>query len=450
MKNPRKSELISEAMSFCSPMASLIRAEGITQIHRDTIDQFEFETVMDAENPKEKNTFEEDRIDKETLSTEKTDFQDSLGGLIESETHSPFETVDERFEELDIEVIEHFTGIPDYNTPPDSKYPFVVKTPSGYYCTDGWCWIEAARANGKNRITCNVKYLREHSDKELAIRKAALRVKPEAGPASYGEVVRNTDYLEREFLASNEDLKVYCHGGARKGEAFTKNTEDNVRKVLSLRLGRSATTINQFLNHGAFLNDETLNFLASENTPKEFFEKAQINKRTEITAMKSSRASDEDITAQISRKMVAWYGEYKAMGKIKSVWNEKETDTETGSGGRRVGKRSSRNPRVAESDETLVSATDDAVDDDIEPFEETGEAETSDEPVLDPWQGNAEKEQEGTDSFEKVKGDTNELAQRLTLAVTLDDPDLFWERIVEETTSLSRISLRAAYFRKEA
>ena len=441
----KKSQSLNESISICSPMASFIRAEGIAPIG-----QFDYETVMDVKNQEEERSFQEDRKDTETVSTEENRPSRLPGVLIQSQEDSPYKTVDEKFEELAIDVIEHFTEIPDFNTPCDCRYPLVVHTPSGYYCTDGWSFVEAAKAAGRPSITCDVEYLEDHSEAELALRKTAGRVKPRAGIASYGENVRNIDYTKRKLLESNQDLKTFSHGGVRKGQAFTNNTEDNLRKVLSIRLGRSPTTINQFLNHGAFLRDETLNFLASENTPKEFFEKAQTAKRTQINALKSSRASDEAITAEISQKIVDWYGEYKETGKIIPVWSVSETDTETGSGCRRVGTRSLRNPRVVESDETLVSAIDDAVDDDFEPLEETAEAETSDEPVFDPWQGNRVEDQKDSDSLEKVRGDVEELAQRLLAAVALDDPDLFWERIVEETTLLSRISLRAAFFRKEA
>ena len=60
------------------------------------------------------------------------------------------------------------------------------------------------------------------------------------------------------------------------------------------------------------------------------------------------------------------------------------------------------------------------------------------------------EEQEDSDSFEKVKSDTEELAHRLLAAVTLDDPELFYEQIVEEVACLGRISLRARVFGKEA
>lgn len=446
----KKIQSLSEQMTFCSPLPSLMGAEGTAQIIEDSISKFEFKPLTDVENQTKENSFEEDTRDIETVDTEKNRPSKLLGALIQPQEDSPYGTIDERFEDLDIDVIEHFTEIPDFNRPCDCRYPLVVRTPSGYYCTDGWSFVEAAKAAGRLSIKCNVEYLENHSEVELALRKTADRLKPRAGIASYGENVRNTNYVKRKLLESNQDLKVFCHGGARKGEAFTNNTEDNARKVLSIRLGRSPKTINQFLNHADFLNQETLDLLASENAPKEFFEEAQPSKRIELKTLNSRRASNDEITIQISRKMVDWYGEYKATGKINPPWNETETAIETGFEKKRIFTGSSRNPRVAKSDRPKVSSKEDAVDHDGEHFEETTEAKISDESAFDPWQGNAVEEQEGTDSFEKVKGDTDELAQRLLSAVTLDDPDLFWERIVEETTSLSRISLRAAFFRKEA
>jgi hypothetical protein len=228
------------------------------------------------------------------------------------------------------------------------------------------------------------------------------------------------------------------------------NSEDNLRKVLSIRLGRSVTTINLFLNHGTFLSDETLNFLASQNTVKEFFEKAQAAKRTLITAMKGNRVSDEDITAQISRKMVDWYGEYNLTGKITPVWIQSETDTETGSRRRRVSTETSINDQVPKFEEPQDYDADDTPDEDIEPLEETTKAEIMEEVPSNPRGVDPLEEQEDSDSFEKVKADVEESAKRLSAAVTLDDPALFYEKIVEEVACLHRISLRARVFGEEA
>ena len=209
MKEEKQS--VSEAMSICSPMASFIRAEGIAPIG-----QFE-DALMDVEGQEKDKIFEEEVNDEEKIDTKETDFQDSRGSL-ETEEQCSLETVDEKFEPLNVDVIEHFTDIPDYNTPCDCKYPLVTHTPSGFYCTDGWTLIQAAKEAGRTSIICDVEYLENHSDDELAIRKVAGRVKPKAGIASYGETVRNAKYLERRLLASNSDLKVFCHGAPDEGK----------------------------------------------------------------------------------------------------------------------------------------------------------------------------------------------------------------------------------------
>jgi hypothetical protein len=206
------------------------------------------------------------------------------------------------------------------------------------------------------------------------------------------------------------------------------------------------------------LSDETLNFLASENTVKEFFEKAQTAKRTLITAMKSSRSSDEDITAEISRKMVDWHGEYNLTGKITPVWIQSETDTETGSRKRKVSTETSKNHQAPKFEEPQDSDADDALDDDTEPLQEPTEAEIMEEVLSNPTrvdkleeqEDSTPEEQKDSDSFEKVKADVEESAKRLLAAVALDDPNLFYEKIVEEMACLHRISLRARVFGKEA
>lgn len=216
----------------------------------------------------------------------KDNHQASQGGLINHQPSFLLETLEEKIEEVSVCDIQHFEIVPDYVTPTDSIYPFVVKTPSSTYCIDGWNLVEMATAEGKSSVTCKTEYISEHSDEELAIRKVALRIKPRGGTGSYAETVRNTHFLEKILLASDKDLRVFHWGGDRKGEGFINNRHDSVREVLLSRLGKSVSTINQFLNHADYLDDETLNFLASQiasqRVKKGFFEEAQKNKRVEI------------------------------------------------------------------------------------------------------------------------------------------------------------------------
>jgi hypothetical protein len=251
---------------------------------------------------------------------EKSD-QPSPGGLIDQHQHSELQTVEERYEDLEIEVIQHFILIPDYKTPTDLKYPIVAKTPRGCFCLDGWDLIESAKACGKVSITCAVEYLADHSDEELAIRKTALRVKPKGGIASYGEIVRNVKRLEEMLLASNNDLRTLGHGGTRRGEEFVNNKQENVIKVLALRLGKSVSTINQYLSHARYLSEEMLNILATREVNKDFFEKVNSNKTKVFTRMKSDRESDAEITDQISNCMLDWLQDYEQHKKIEPVPN---------------------------------------------------------------------------------------------------------------------------------
>jgi len=341
--------------------------------------------------------------------------QPSQGGLIGQHQHSDFETIDEKFEDLEIDTIRHFTSIPDYKTPTDSKYPIVAKTPRGFFCLDGWDLIESAKASGKVSMTCAVEYLADHSDEELAIRKTALRVKPKGGIASYGEKVRNVKRTEGLLLASNNDLRTFRHGGTRKGEEFTNNKQEDVARVLAYRLGRSVSTINQYLSHGRYLSDETLNLLATKEANKDFFEKANTNKTATLTRLKSDRKSDAAITDQISTKMMEWLQEYEQDKKIERVWKETEPSP---------------------SEESSGDNTEDPA-----PLEITEEDEEKEE-VFQPWQGNPEEPE--NDSFEQIKRETGELANRLSQAATLDDLNLFCDRIIKEVPRFYQISRKAA------
>lgn len=343
--------------------------------------------------------------------------QDSQGGLIRHDQLSLSETLEEKIEEVKVSDIQHFTIVPDYVMPTDSKYPFVVMTPSSTNCIDGWHLVEEAVAQGKSTVTCKVELIAEHSDEELAIRKVALRIKPKGGTGSYAEIVRNTQYLEKILLASDKDLRTFHHGGDRKGEGFINNRHENVRKVLSSRLGKSMTTINQYLNHAHCLNDETLNFFASQKVEKDFFEEAQKNKRVEILRMKSERKSDADITTQISNEMGKWYREYHQSNKIQPIMRTQETEAKAENNHLEIQTPQEPEPRISVPK------------------------------VFEPWYGNASGAGEEGDSFEKIKGDVEASAQRLHEAVALDDPDEFETRITEEARRICRIPLRLSAFR---
>jgi hypothetical protein len=130
--------------------------------------------------------------------------------------------------------------------------------------------------------------------------------------------VRNVRQIFVIINASQEDPKIYSHGGDRRSQDFTDNKQDNIRILLERRLGKSVKTINKYLNHSEFLDDNTLETLIGASIKKDFFEKAQRKKRVIIRDLKCDGKSDEAITNEISQKMISWLQEYQSTGDISS------------------------------------------------------------------------------------------------------------------------------------
>jgi hypothetical protein len=245
-----------------------------------------------------------------------------------------------------------------------------------------------------------------------------LRVKPRGGTASYAEIMRNVKRLEEMLLASNNDLRTLGHGGTRRGEEFVNNKHENVIKVLALRLGKSISTIKQYLSHARYLSEEMLNILATRGINKDFFEKANANKTATLTRLKSNRKPDGEITDQISNYMLAWLQDYEQHKKIERVWEEVEVSS----------------PDESQEERNLRPA----------PVEI--KVEQKEEKIFNPWRGNPEEFE--NDSFEQLKRETDDLAKRLLDAVVLEDPNLFYERILEEAPRFHQISHRAVALKK--
>jgi len=240
-----------------------------------------------------------------------------------------FKTTREDIAEIPVKSIQQYPLIPDYKDPTESTLPIVVHTPEAFFCIDGWNLIELARAAGQSNVRCHVYEIREHSDTEMAIRKVEVRTKPVGGTCYYAELVRNTNLLAKFLMDEMENPIVFSHGGSRRGSFFTNNREDDIREVLSERLGKGRSTINAYLNFGWYLNNETTDTLISQNTGRAFFEKAQINKRKWISNLKSDGLDEESITNQISSKMLEWREEYQESGDIKPDLRDLDPPAET-------------------------------------------------------------------------------------------------------------------------
>ncbi|MBL6996755.1 hypothetical protein [Desulfobacula sp.] len=235
--------------------------------------------------------------------------QNSQGELIK-ETNPNFTTVRETIEELEIAEIEHFTGIPDFAETTRSLNPIIVKSPTSCHCIDGWEIIENAHSQGKSKIACFIIHIPNYSETEIALRKVAIRTMPQGGRCTYTELIRNARRLFEMLTASSENPVVFGHGGARKGSNYTDNKDDNIRRVLADRLGKSVTTINKYLSFDKYIDDETKGILVESKAEKSFFESAQVNKRILTKNLRDDGESDDAITSKVSEKMLSWLQEF--------------------------------------------------------------------------------------------------------------------------------------------
>ena len=304
--------------------------------------------------------------EKGTPAPEKGD-QNAPGVLNETQI-GRFKTSQEDVAELPVESIQPYLLIPDYRDPTESTLPIVVQSPAGCYCIDGWNFIEQAKAAGQPAIRCYVFHIQDHSETELAIRKVAIRTKPQGGTCSYPELVRNARMLEQIILNEKENPIVFSHGGARRGGSFTNNREDDVREILAERLGKNRSTINKYLNHGEYLSEETMGEILASGAGKKFFEEAQRNKRILIKNMKSDERSEEEIAAETSEQMSFWLEEYQSTGEIKTDFGIEEEP--------------------------------ESPDDEIFATNRTAIEKQAD---FNPWQGNSEEDNERESTFEGVR-----------------------------------------------
>lgn len=249
-------------------------------------------------------------------------------GVLNSDQIGRFKTTQEDIAELPIKSIQPHRLIPDYRDPTESTLPIVVQSPVGNFCIDGWRSIEQAIAEGQPIMRCFVIQIQEHSDTELALRKVEVRTKPRGGTCLFAESVRNTSILAKILMDEIENPIVFSHGGARRGGNFSNNKEDDLRQVLSERLGKSRGTINDYLHFSLHLTDDAKDALVAQKASKAFCEKARVNKRILIKHLESEGLTHEDMKAEVSGKMLEWLDEYQRTGKIITDFGETEPPEE--------------------------------------------------------------------------------------------------------------------------
>jgi len=270
------------------------------------------------------------------LNNQKNDnVNQSSQGDLKNGSHTEFSNFKKSVESVPISNILHFSSIPDFVDRTISPYPIVVNTPSAVQCVDGWELIDEARHRGEQQIVCEIIHTDQDSEIEVALWKISARMRPPGGRCSYAEAVRNVRQIFTKIQVSQEDPKIYAHGGDRRSQDFIDNNrEENIRILLERRLGKKVKTINKYLNHSEFLDDNTLDVLIRSEIKKDFFEKAQPKKRIFIRNLKGDGSSDETITTEASQKMASWLQEYQTTGDIS--WDDLDpgdNDLEGGNNG---------------------------------------------------------------------------------------------------------------------
>jgi hypothetical protein len=301
------------------------------------------------------------------------DNQSSQGDL-ENGSQTELSCFKKSVESVPISNIQHFSSIPDFVDRTLSPHPIIVITPSASQCIDGWELIEEARQQGEQQITCEIIHTNQDTEIDVALWKTSVRMRPPGGTCSYAESVRNVRELFAMIMASQEDPKIYSHGGDRRSQNFTDNNrEDNIPILLERRLGKSAKTINQYFNHAKFLDDFTLEKFIRASSKKVFFEKVQPKKRMFIRDLKSDGSSDETITTKVSQKMASWFQEYQITGDISSD----DIDSDGNDGNSSEGNAGEGNNSNNNQSNTLKTFT--------------------------PWQGRDESDLQSTPSEEDIK-----------------------------------------------
>jgi len=226
-------------------------------------------------------------------------------------TTERYATCWEEISEIELASIQPCPIIPDYKKPTASALPIIVQTPAASFCIDGWHFIEQAKAADRSSIRCHISHIAQHSDTELAIRKFAIRVMPQGGKCSYAESIRNTHHLYQALKETSDDLVLFSHGGDRRGVSFTSSQENNIRVILAIRLGKSQTTINKYLQHGDSLNDAVMGALVDAAAPKLFFEAFQVKKQVEVAALQAEQKNETAIESDISNQVSTWLNEFQ-------------------------------------------------------------------------------------------------------------------------------------------
>lgn len=229
--------------------------------------------------------------------------QDSQESRPEEDTPSPYRNVGWKTIELAFADIKDI-DFPDYHLQTQADRPIVGHTDQGYFIIDGKDMVMEAVAAGKKTVQVDICEIGDHSETELWILKAASRTRTRGGNATYIELCRNTRTLFNRLCASDENLKVYQHGGSRNDDRLIGDRKEDVMSVLSMRLGKNRGTLNVHLNYARYLSDDAIAYFITAGASKDFFSKVQSEKKSKIQGLEDDGVDQREITEQISQWII--------------------------------------------------------------------------------------------------------------------------------------------------
>ncbi len=222
----------------------------------------------------------------------------------------PFHTVGRSLEEIPVERLRSYYGVHPFRTKTFAERPLVVCSPSGYSCIDGHEIVRAAVDAGMTSVLCEVDIIEEESDGEMGLRVLETRTATR-GEASYAELVLAHCQCRDILLASNQDLRVFQHGGKRTGKDFSADRVFNVTNILAERTQKKDKTISNYFTHGEHIDLPTMLFLIEHEAGKDFFVAVTRKKRGLVRELKEKRLPYADLVSAVSATVRTFFAEYK-------------------------------------------------------------------------------------------------------------------------------------------
>jgi hypothetical protein len=209
------------------------------------------------------------------------------------------------------EILE-ITTVRNYATPSTSERPIVWRTRDHFFGLDGSEKRDAARLLGETFIDCRVHFVANATAEDLAFAKAAVRMKPEGGPASHAEIVAANASVAGIYTFNRPTMFTNHHGGLRIPGRHNSEAKDNLVNALSKGLGKDRKTILRYLNHSAYLENDILGALADACVVKGFFEEIHKAKIAIINYLTGRNLEPTQIASQVSEAVRAIFDDYQA------------------------------------------------------------------------------------------------------------------------------------------